>query len=124
MRIVYIANDGREFNDEYECEAYERKQANQNLFPNCRFYYTSRKQMTHAEFFEDPEACDYMDIPTNEEAIAMNKFLRDEAGIETPWRWGTLPKEGRYYWHNDQWKDFNADYARLAGIKEMFDKEG
>lgn len=31
MRIVYIADDGKEFDDEIECERYEWLQAHQNL---------------------------------------------------------------------------------------------
>lgn len=50
MRIIYIADDGTQFDDEFDCEAYEFRQ---NLPVDClKFYDEQGNEMPH-ELFED-----------------------------------------------------------------------
>ena len=74
MRVVYIADDGKEFDDEWDCEHYEWLQKHPHL-KEIKCYYKSGKLCEDIMSDETYNYCDKVVVPTDECA----KELRDLA---------------------------------------------
>lgn len=123
MICKYFADDGTEFDDYDECEAYERRQKTINAVQFSRFWDENRKPMTLERFIEEPEACDYMEVANDDEAARIKEFCRNDAGIMAPWAYNEAPVHGRYYYSHseDDWLCFDADLSKLREIEKIFE---
>lgn len=65
MRVVYIADDGKEFDDEWDCEHYEWLQKHQHL-KEIKCYYKSGKLCEDIMADETYNYCDKVVVPTDE----------------------------------------------------------
>lgn len=70
MRIVYIADDGKEFDDEYECKDYEWK-LNYPHIENVRLYGKHNKKL--GDIFSEKTYCEVQKIIISDEK-ALNDF--------------------------------------------------
>ena len=65
MRVVYIADDGKEFDDEWDCEHYEWLQKHPHL-KEIKCYYKSGKLCEDIMADETYNYCDKVVVPTDE----------------------------------------------------------
>lgn len=123
MICKYFADDGTEFDDYDECEAYEHRQKTINAVQLSRFWDEDRKPMTLERFIGEPEACDYMEIANDDEAARIKEFCRNDAGIMSPWAYNEEPVPGRYYYSHseDNWHNFDTDYNEILRILNIFE---
>ena len=82
MRCVYIADDGREFDDEYDCEMYEGALLHPNLL-NITFYNECGEsyKIRHHNINDDAiyDTCERIDIHNDKEAADL-RWLAEECG--------------------------------------------
>lgn len=123
MICKYFADDGTEFDDIDECEAYERRKKIISAIQFSRFWDENRKLMTLDEFVKNPEMCDYMEVATDDEASIIKEFCREDVGIVSPWAYNGTPVQGRYYYSRDEddWRCFDADLSTLHEIEKIFE---
>lgn len=73
MRILYIADDGTAFYDEYDCEHYEFVLRHQCL-GNIGFLDENKEIIQNFMLQESYECTDYVIIHSNEELSALHEF--------------------------------------------------
>lgn len=124
MICKYFADDGTEFNDYDECEDYERKQEFAVRITESKFWDEDGQYMTTQEWLQDPEDCDFMEVAEGE-SEDIHKFLREDAGICSPWdNWRyNNPATGRYYYSHkdDSWHNFDTDQCEILRILNIFE---
>ena len=102
MRIVYIADDGKEFNDEFECEHYEWLQNHPHL-KQIKCYDKNGKQL------EDIMSDEKIIVPTDEcvkelvELVEYTGFC-DYAYITEPGIWSYVDS------------DFNERFVQICEV--------
>lgn len=100
MKVIYIAEDGKKFDDEYECEEYERSLKMANLPPLTMFDH-------EGEPTDQPDAAWFVKIDTEEEADAAH-FWNEETGANIP------EETGIYFYneYNNYWCNFALELER------------
>lgn len=124
MHIMYIADDGRKFENEDECVLYEKTSKLGNSFsdPRTKIFFFVGDQCNEFDFseirengFENVDAfCVY-----SEEDIDKISFIADIFGDILPWNKNECQKEkffGR--WSYDY---FNGKWIHYEELTEMFD---
>ena len=101
--VIYRADDGTDFEDEWDCKHYEWQQ-------NCEHAeYTLLSHSFHILPAEDTssyeDAC-FIFVPTQESAIALsNNWDIDMIGADCPaflpWRYGQIIELGLWAWDED-----------------------
>lgn len=94
MQIVYKADDGTEFNDEYECESYEWMLVHKESAELVKFYDKNQKELNNLLSAETYDLVWTIVVPTAEAAQCVEDIGRrcgwsaykdiSEAGI---WKW-------------------------------------
>ena len=121
MRVVYIADDGTQFEDEDECKEYEYADKMKDKFPTTRFYSNRGKPMQFIGTCEFCENIFYFDVRTLEEAELLHQFFID-CGFDSPWkrkRWDeevTVSEE-------DRWRNIEELYAAYQKVLNIFEGE-
>lgn len=75
MRIVYVADDGAEFDDEFECEAYEWKIKHPNL-NDITFYDVNNNMLSNLFDEETYYNTEKIHIPNNLAAKDLLEFAK------------------------------------------------
>ena len=129
MRVVYIADDGTQFEDECECKEYEYVGKMNGKFPTTRFFNCRGKLV---EFIGTCEFCEnlyYFDVRTQEEAELLHQFFID-CGFDSPWkrrRWDEeLTISIGYYFYDteeDRWRNIEELYAAYQKVLNIFEGE-
>ena len=73
MRIMYIADDGTTFDDEYDCEHYEFVLRHPYL-GNILFLDENKKQIKNFMLQESYECTDYVIVHSNDELSALHEL--------------------------------------------------
>lgn len=120
MRIVFVANDGREFNTQWECEAYEEQQKIASYNLKSRFFDKDRHLMDITDLTHCVEYGWYMEIATMEEAKLIAKYAEENVGIvlfEGP------PQVGRFYYSDEDelWMSIEVLYNAYANALSVFE---
>lgn len=124
MICKYFAEDGTEFNDYDECEAYERRLTKWSKITESKFYDADEKPMTADEWLSSAEMCAYMEVATDEEAELIQEYCVSEVGLCHPWpNRADIPTAGRYYYSHadDAWHNLDTEIAWLAQITKIFE---
>ena len=123
MICTYFADDGTEFDNYDECEAYERRMKTIYTVTLSRFWNENCVPMTLEEFIHEPEYCDYMEVANEREAAIIKEFCRNDVGIMAPWTYQEHPMPGRYYYrHSDEeWHNLDEDMNGFKKILEVFE---
>lgn len=122
MEIIYRAFDGKEFDDEELCEAYERIRTTPS---ECLGFSLYDANGDVVQLFDEDYRVndDFYYIVTHDktEAAALYDILND-AGISSPWN-GTDNnfEAGRYYYDSEDYKwknfkDFEDSYNYMLNI--------
>lgn len=128
MDIIYRAFDGKEFDDEEECEAYERRaQMPKELMGFKLFDDTGAETKLFDEEYRVNEEIFFIITHSAEEAEALHEVLHDE-GISSPWDkgWGTRTARefcaGEFFYDSseDDWFDFATYEQRFLEIRKVF----
>lgn len=107
MRIVYIADDGKEFDTKAECEEYEA----------LKIFKASNIPMLSDDFiwiemnsFDDFELCEYIKVNSKED-LNILKEIYDWTGYEVP------NSIGEFYYDHDEycWKKIDG---KIFALKE------
>ena len=121
MQIIYRADDGREFDDEYECEAYENQQKIKDMNLQSRFFDENGRLIPMEDIVYCVERAWYMEIATMEEARFLAEYAEREVGIVL---FEDKPQVGRFYYIEDEgWRPIEDLYQRYAKVNSIFEKE-
>lgn len=127
MRIVYIADDGTQFNDEDSCMEYEAKGKYANKIKRARFFNDDGVPMTFIGTAEQCEDCFYFEVFDLEEAQAIQDWFND-CGMDTPF-YDRLRREvvlctGRFFFDCDQnrWRNVMELYKEYTNVNDIFEK--
>ena len=120
MHIVFIANDGRQFDNQWECENYEEQQKIATYNLKSRFFDENRHLMDITDLARCVEQGWYMEIATMEEAKLIAKYAEENVGIvlfEGP------PQVGRFYYSNEdeRWMSIEVLYNAYANALSVFE---
>ena len=129
MKIVYIANDGTQFEDEDMCREYEYADKMKGKFPTTRFYNSCGKPMQFIGTCEFCENLFYFDVRTREEAELLHQFFID-CGFDSPWKpqhWGRemVISIGYYFYDTDEdrWRNIEELYVAYQKVLNVFEGE-
>lgn len=121
MKIIYRADDGREFDDEYECEAYEDQQKIKDMNLQSRFFDENGYLIPLEDIVYCLERAWYMEIATMEEARFFAEYAEREVGIIL---FEDKPQVGRFYYaENEEWRPIEDLYQRYAKVNDIFERE-
>lgn len=112
QKTLYIAFDGKEFDDEYDCADYEIEQMMLNA-KGLRMYDEN------GNLTDDAERCDYLFCPTEEDAAAY-AALSEYIGLESPWG-NEDPRPGAWIWSN-HWENYEDIRSDLIRQIEQYDR--
>lgn len=122
MDIIYRAYDGKEFDSEEECEAYETISAIPKEHLGFKLFDLNGEPMPLLN--EDNSVCEnfyYIKTHSTEEAATLHEIMRT-VGICSPWD-GTNNnfEAGRYYYDSEDYKwknfkDFEDSYNYMLNI--------
>ena len=129
MKVVYIADDGTQFDDEYACKKYEYICKMDGKFPTTRFYNDRGKPMKFIGTSGFCENISYFDVRTQEEAELLHQFFID-CGYDSPWerkRWDEklTISVGRYFYdtQEERWRNVEELYAAYQDVLNIFKGE-
>ena len=129
MKVVYIADDGTQFEDEDECKEYEYASEMKDKFPTTRFFDIHCKPMEFVGTWEFCESLFYFDARTQEEAELLHQFFIYH-GYDSPWkrqRWNekVTVSTGRYFYDTDEenWRNVEELYAVYQKMLNIFEGE-
>lgn len=121
MEIIYRADDGREFDNEEECEAYENQQKIRNMNLQSRFFDENGRLLPIEDIIYCVEHAWYMEIATMEEARFLAEYAEREVGIIL---FEDKPQVGRFYFiENEEWRPIEDLYQRYVKVKNIFERE-
>lgn len=99
MRIVYIADDGTEFNDEYACRDYEWMLERKKVFNLIEFYDANGNKIENVMTKEAYNTVWTIVVPTEEAAKAIVD-LGDYRGFNA---YNDICSAGTWEWYEDGW---------------------
>ena len=121
-KIIYVAKDGAEFEDEEDCLTYELLNDFKPFISKIRFYDENRKPVSIIEGLDDVNY-----IVINEASKGLYDFLLrffKEWGYDSPWE-NLEFKEGLYYYttiggFHGKWLSWEEEMTKLEDIGEYF----
>lgn len=121
-KIIYVAKDGAEFEDEEECMTYELLNDFKPFISKIRFYDENRIPVSIIEGLDD-----IYYIVVNEASEDLYDFLFrffKESGYDSPWE-NLEFKEGLYYYttiggFHGKWLSWEEEMTKLEDIGEYF----
>ena len=129
MRVIYIADDGTQFEDEYACKEYEYVGKMKDKFPTTRFFNSHGKPMEFVGTCEFCEGLYYFDVRTRDEAELLHQFFID-CGFDSPWKRQRWDEEvtisiGYYFYdtNEDKWRNIEELYAAYQEVLNVFEGE-
>lgn len=122
MEIIYRADDGREFDNEYECEAYENQQKIAALNLKSRFFNCEGQLLDITNLDDCIENGWYMEIATMEEARFLAEYAEENVRMTL---FETTPQVGRFYFdgNDEQWHPIEDLYTPYARALKVFEEE-
>ena len=121
MEIIYRADDGREFDNEYECEAYENQQKLKGMNLQSRFFDSNGNLMDITDLHDCIESGWYMEIANMEEAQFIAEYAEQELCIVL---FESKPQVGRFYYtENEEWRPIEDLYQKYAKVNDIFERE-
>lgn len=127
MKVVYIADDGTQFEDEDACKEYEYVDKMKGKFPTTRFFDIHCKPMKFIGTGEFCESLFYFDVRTHEEAELLHQFFID-CGFDSPWkrqRWSekVTISTGYYFYDTEEerWRNVEELYAIYKEKLKIFE---
>jgi hypothetical protein len=120
MKTIYVADDGRQFDCEDECEAYENKKKIAAMNLQSRFFDNDGKLMDITDLYKCVEEGWYMEITSTEEAEFLAEYAKREASIIL---FPRRPCAGRFYWDtdSDEWRNMKELYATYMDKMKVFE---
>lgn len=120
MRVVYIADDGTEFNNKIECESYEYES---NIKNNTIIMLNEEGDKLDSSNDMNIEDCYYIKVKTNKDLEILQEIY-EYTGFTVPYEIGEF-----YYGKNDSWylidnriKELKDELNKLKNIKEKMNE--
>lgn len=122
MRIVYVAEDGREFDNQYKCELYEQRQKVIKRNLRSRFFNHDGKPMNINDLGKCVEEGWYMEIATIEEALFIAEYAEEYYGLVL---FEGMPQVGRFYFdeESEEWRSIESLYTPYVELLKIFEGE-
>lgn len=120
---VYIAYDGTVFEDETECECYEKGNLLNRLSHDCIFLDDAERPVSVEEFFNNPAKVGGIYAPNEEQAKVIHQILV-EREFESPWDEDPSFTPG-FYWYNynDRYENVERSLKYWQNIYNSFQDE-
>ena len=114
MEIIYRANDGTEFDDEYECRTHERVLKEKELLNSGIIFLDSYREKIDTPIY-DSDTIHHMYFPTAESMKILNKIYQNEYGdiVEKLNKNEEIKPNIWYHW-NDREECFESDEYRIG----------
>lgn len=130
MYMKYFADDGREFDNEEECEQYEYAMKMKGKFLTTRFFNRDGKVVPFLASSEFCENLFYIEVNNMDEALLLHNWFQDY-GFESPWspkrfRDGTNITTGRFFYDSDidKWRNIEELYMAYQDVLDIFESGG
>ena len=125
MKVVYIADDGAQFEDEDECKEYEYVNQMKGKFPTTRFFNRECQAVPFLATCEFCESLFYVEVNDFEEANRLHEWFND-CGFDSIWRRdfkkGRNITLGRFFYDTkeDGWRNVDELYNAYKSVEEVF----
>lgn len=113
-KTIYIADDGKEFDNEKECYAYEH-QFDDIINSDVKFWDLQRRPLDKSNIQYCLETCYAMYIPNQETAKIVNNAFK-YFGVEAPWSETVLDFDIGYFCYERSWVNIDKEIASLNEI--------
>jgi hypothetical protein len=123
----YIADDGREFEDEYDCRSYEMKLQLGILGDELQWFDWKGERIEISPDVDFGMDVCFVKIFTTRAADLLTHFCREE-GYYSPCAdsdFNTIPGRLGFFWYDndkDSWRSLREEQEELDRIKEKFEK--
>lgn len=116
IKTVFIANDGKEFEDEYECQCYELSMEVRKTCGALKFFDEDGKKLEVS-----PRAVDevFFVVAENDFAVEVAQKVFAEGGYVSPWDCGTYDP-GYYVYVGDRRDMFRAEWLDFNDIEDFY----
>ena len=113
MEIIYRANDGTEFDDEYECRTHERVFKEKELLNSGIIFLDAYDEKIYTPIY-DSDTIHHMYFPTAESMKILNKIYQNEYDdiVEKLNKNEEIKPNIWYHW-NDREECFESDEYRI-----------
>lgn len=129
MKVVYIADDGTQFETEEACEEYEYANKMKGKFPTTRFFNRDGQEVPFLATCEFCERLFYVEVNDMEEALLLNTWFND-CGMDSIWhhdyKRGRNVTLGRFFYdtEEDKWRNVEELYAAYQEVLDVFEPMG
>ena len=113
-KTIYVADDGKEFDNEKECYDYEH-QFDGIVNSDVKFWDLQRKLLDKSDIYNCLETCYAMYIPNQETAKVVNDAFV-YFGIESPWSNSVFNFDIGYFYYERHWINIDKEIASLNEI--------
>ena len=110
MEIIYVANDGVQFDNKEECIRYERFADANKIGRRLRFFNADRRELLCEDPLKNFEDCSYVFIADNEALEFLNAMTEKDYWCDKPTHCGLF-----YYDDNDE-AFYNVD-TKISDLK-------
>lgn len=121
MKTVYIASDGKVFDFEDECIAYENEQEIKNKELKSKFWDVNGKPLFITDLSNCIENGYYLECYSDEEADFICDYAENKLGI---FPFALPPHKGRYYFDEDEteWVELEKLYEKYQKALHIFNQ--
>lgn len=122
MEVIYRANDGTEFDDEYECRTHERVLKEQELLNSGIIFLDSYREKIDTPIYNS-ETIYHMYFPTVESMKILNKIYQDEYDdIVKKLNKNEETKPNIWYHWNDLEECFESDEYKIKQLQDHIEE--
>lgn len=121
MKTVYIADDGKEFDSEFDCLDYEKELEIKNKNLKSRFWDSNGDCLSINNLDECIEKGHYLECYSDEEADFICDYAENKLGI---FPFALPPHEGKYYFDDNEleWIEFEKLYEKCQKALQVFNQ--
>lgn len=120
-KTIYIAFDGKEFEDENECERYESKELKNKYGNELLVYNENDKLLPLDNDYHLSQNSAYVVCKSDEALGYLNKVL-DDNGINNIYYEGNFPSSFYYNFETDEWEEIVPHIKKLQDEIDMLSK--
>jgi hypothetical protein len=120
-KTIYIADDGKEFNNEQDCLNYEREKKCELLYNKENvLFYNSHGEPSQFHLDLDPDEIFYIDVSSIEAAEAVKEWFDEWEDADSPFN-VFAPSQGYFYYDGSEgWKDLELECRAMKFILNVF----
>lgn len=122
MKIIYRANDGKEFDNKYDCQTHERELKEQELLNSGIIFLDSYREIIDAPIY-DSDTIHHMYFPTAESMKILNKIYQNEYDdIVEKLNKNEETKPNIWYHWNDCEECYESDEYKIKQLQDHIEE--